>query len=194
MPVDVAQLYANGVRLLFLTFVFAPIVPLASILGVVAIVINYWTDKAILLRRNSRPKLLGIDLSDYNLFWLPILVLAYAASNFVVCYHVGNTHLIAPSCVFALSVLFWLVPIRLCLRRKPIEDNVELLEHVLPSYYDEYERNAPYFTEDFARANPVTASQGWARWLELVKAQVGTEEKVEWERRSRVPEKIGGEG
>jgi len=190
--VELAQRYANIIRLLFLTFVFAPLIPVASAFGLVALFLNYWVDKIMLLRRHSRPRLLGMELSDNILAWLPVLVLSYAACNFTVCYFQGQKNLVAPSCAFGLAGLFWLLPFRLCLQRKRIEDNVELLERILPSYYDDYVKNAPYFIEDYARVNPVTAQQGWTAWLALVEQQVGKSKRQTWERHSRIPTHTGG--
>lgn len=187
-----AQRYANIIRIMFLTFVFAPLIPVASAFGLIALGVNYWVDKIILLRRHSRPRLLGMELSDYILMWLPILVMSYAACNFTVCYLEGQKNLVAPSCAFGLAALFWLLPFRLCLQRKSIEDNTELLERILPSYYDDYEKNAPHFIEDYARANPVTSKQGWSAWLSLVENQLGRSKRQTWERHSRIPSTAGG--
>ena len=182
-----AQLYANIIRLLFLILVFAPIAPLSSALGVLALVLNYWTDKVMLLRRHSRPRLLSEDLSEYVVAWLPLLILAYATSNFVLCYYQPTCNKVAPSIAFGIAILYWLLPVKLLVRRKPIEDNAELKDHILPSYYNDYASNAPYFTEDYARTNPVTAHQGWSQWLELVDAQLTREQRESIERPSQVP-------
>ena len=182
-----AQCYSNILRLLFLILVFAPIAPLSSALGVLALVLNYWTDKILLLRRHSRPRLLSEELSEYVVAWLPLIILAYATSNFVLCYHQPARNRVAPSIAFGIAILYWLLPVKLLVRRRPIEDNAELKAHILPSYYNDYSSNAPYFTEDYARANPVTAHQGWSQWLELVEAQLSREQRDSVERRSQVP-------
>lgn len=182
-----AQRYSNILRLLFVILVFAPLAPLSSALGVLALVLNYWTDKTLLLRRHSRPRLLSEELSQYVVAWLPLVILAYATSNFVLCYFQPVRNRVAPSIAFGIAVLYWLLPVKLLVRRKPIEDNAELKDHILPSYYNDYSSNVPYFTEDYARANPVTAYQGWSQWLELVEAQISREQREHIERLSQVP-------
>ena len=135
-----------------------------------------------------------MELSDHILAWLPILILSYATCNFVVCYYEGQKNIVSPACALGLAGLFWLIPFKLCLKRKPIEDNVELRERILPSYYDDYEQNAAYFIEDYSRANPVTAQQGWTKWIDLVGKQLGNVRRDTWARHSKLPGNPGGNG
>lgn len=185
-----AQRYSNVIRLLFITLVFAPIAPVSSALGVLALGVNYWTDKILLLRRHSRPKHLGEELSRYVVAWLSLAILSYATSNFVVCYYQPSSNRVAPSISFGIAILYWLFPVKYLFRRIPIEDNIELQEHILPSYYNDYEKNAAYFTEDYTRANPVTAHQGWTEWLALVETQLGREHSVQIPRVSIPPRRM----
>lgn len=62
--VDMAQRYANILKTLIISFIFAPLFPLGLLIGAVSVTIQYWTDKILLLRRHSRPRNFGTGMSN----------------------------------------------------------------------------------------------------------------------------------
>ena len=73
-----AQRYANYMKTIFICFIFAPIFPLGLVIGLISIIIQYWTDKIIFLRRDSHPPQIGAGLSNTIIQWMPFLILSYA--------------------------------------------------------------------------------------------------------------------
>ena len=64
-----------------MAFIFCPMCPLILPFAILAIVINYLTDKVLLLRRHSRPRLLGMNLSDSVMLWTPVWIFSYAVRD-----------------------------------------------------------------------------------------------------------------
>jgi hypothetical protein len=77
-PVDLAQRYANVLKTLIVTFAYAPIVPVALMFSLAALVIEYWVDKVLLLRRHSRPQRMGGDMARDMVRIIPWAVVVYA--------------------------------------------------------------------------------------------------------------------
>ena len=80
-PVDMAQRYANYMKTLMIIFVFAPIFPVGLLIGSISMLLQYWMDKYLLLRRHARPPQLGPKISDNIMRCMPILILSYAVMN-----------------------------------------------------------------------------------------------------------------
>jgi len=56
IPCNMAVNYSNVLKTLFMTVFFCPLIPIALPFGIVSVVLLYWSDKYILLRRNNSPK------------------------------------------------------------------------------------------------------------------------------------------
>ena len=80
-PVDIAQMYANYMKILLICFIFAPIFPMGLMIGTVSSLILYWTYKIMLLRRHPRPPHLSSRLSDNMIQWMPILLIVYSVNS-----------------------------------------------------------------------------------------------------------------
>ena len=194
---DLAQRYANIAEILFMAFVFASICPLILPVAILAIVVHYWTDKVLLLRRHSRPRLLGMNLSDSVMLWTPVWIFTYAvrtmqACNLGLAYVVSGNFEIAPACGLGAALLYWITPFKKCMRKPPISVQ-DMEKHILPSYYNNYLKMAPTFLDDYERSNPVTNHTGWVKWLALVESEMGKGKRNEWETYSQFQSNMSGQ-
>ncbi|CAG9334203.1 unnamed protein product [Blepharisma stoltei] len=170
--VDMAQRYSNILKTLLVCFIFAPLFPLGLAIGLGSVIIEYWTDKIILLRRHSRPRTYGDAMSKNMLNWIPILILAYATSNCIFQYIMYKENLYFPLGGLCACLVIFLAPCKCFLKKLnttyiPIQDGEN----------DNYEDSAINFNEDYLRNNPLTAKEGWSEWLNLVERKRGKEEK-----------------
>lgn len=192
LPVDLAQRYANIAQVLFMAFVFAPMCPLVLPFSCLALFINYWTDKIMLLRRHSRPRLLGLHLSESVMLWTPVWIFTYAAFNFALSYLLNEANYLAPACGLGVAVLYWVTPFKRCMRKTPVTRQ-EMEKLILPKYFDDYIESAPTFLEDYERVNPVTSQTGWVKWLALVESQLGKSKRSDWDTYSRFQSNRSGQ-
>ena len=99
-PVDMALRYANILKTLFFTGIYAPFVPMGLLFSLVGMVICYWVDKKLLLRRYISANKLGIDLPKTMLNGMRIYVLLFAIGNIILFYIPGwmdgNTKIFRP--------------------------------------------------------------------------------------------------
>lgn len=75
--IDLSQRSARYVKTMLVVLVFAPIFPLGFPMGLLSVLIQYWADKILLLRRYSRSKTFGKGLTLSVLQWFPVAVLCY---------------------------------------------------------------------------------------------------------------------
>ena len=99
-PVDMALRYANILKTLFFTGIYAPFVPMGVLFSLFGMVICYWVDKKLLLRRYISANKLGIDLPKTMLNAMRIYVLLFAIGNIILFYIPGwmdgNTKILRP--------------------------------------------------------------------------------------------------
>jgi hypothetical protein len=78
---DLAKKYANTLKTLTVALAFSPVAPVCLPIALCGMVLDYWTDKYLLLRRFSRPGRVSPSLSQTLAGTLPTTVLIYAAST-----------------------------------------------------------------------------------------------------------------
>ena len=179
--VDMAQRYANIVKMLIVGFMFAPLFPLSLALAFGGVFLHYWADKYMLLRVHVRPKLFGKDLSDKMIKWIPVLLLVYCISNAFIQYEMNQNqdNFMSPMIGLGVAGCYFIFPWHLllkCFKCCQREHTHEKLEEVYDKKDNDYEEQAVKFYEDYMRNNPVTSKQGWEQWFELVEKKKGKEE------------------
>ena len=174
--VDMAQRYANVMKTMLVTFFYAPIIPLGFLISIVAIVLEYWMDKYLLLRRHSRPNRLSGDLSMYMTKIIPWGVLLYAVMNFVYM-DILNPDNSGPALACLIVVVVYIfIPIELlfgCCKKVDVDKFEKMYEGEF------YEDSAVHFIDDYDRENPITNNEGWKWYIELLeRKKVVEDEKI----------------
>lgn len=165
IPLDMAQRCAFFMKTYLLTLFYAPILPLAYPLGIVALVLQYWVDKFMLLRVHARPDVLSDELDEAMLKFISFGPLLYAATN-MVFYFDFRAEAAVPGIVGLVTAFAYVL--------FPIQKVVKLLSKRLLAKtepeFDLSESEKPYeeamidFVDDYDRCNPVTCEAGKQRW------------------------------
>ena len=162
--VDMAQRFANITKTILLTFCYAPLVPVGFIFSALAIFLEYWTFKYLLLRRHSWPKKLSGDLAKAVFNIIPWSVLLYAVMNFVYMNFLNPDQSQIAFYWMCIMIGYNFLPLEvfaaLC-----ISKDVTTWEITSAEKYDEV---ALTFVEDYDKLNPITSSEGHKRYAELM--------------------------
>ena len=159
--VDIAQRYANVAKTVLLTFCYAPLIPTAFLISGAGILAEYWVSKYLLLRRHSWPKRLSGSLSAVMIQVMPWGVLLYSIMNYI-CMSYLNPHQSQLAFLWMLIMLGYTF--------FPLDEIVSYLVKIDTDIWETlfsketYEDMAIKFLDDYDRANPVTAHEGW-EWL-----------------------------
>jgi len=165
-PVDMAKLYACLMKTLIVTLVYVPILPFGLIVSSVGVVLMYWTDKYMLLRRHARPNRMSSELSQVMTSTLPLAIFLYSLTNYYFIL-VLNPDDSLPAFIWMLICAgMILLPIETAFRiirgRPAYKDSPETVKN------KDYEDEAGYFIDDYDRQNPVTTDAGWDWYNQLV--------------------------
>lgn len=177
-PLDLAQRYASVFKTLIISFAYAPIVPIGLGIGLFALLVEYWVDKVLLLRRHSRPLISSGYLNRSMVRLLPWAVVVYAVMLFVFM------ELLNPDDSAAAFIWMWitlgiaLFPAsfyNICWKRqwstmKRRAGDTKQFEEVALSFLD-----------DFDRANPVTQREGWEAYMKLAEKKKLLDQKLQEE-------------
>jgi hypothetical protein len=76
-----AQRYTNNNKTLLIVFFFLPILPMGLVCGFLAIVVSFWMDKYLLLRRHGTPPMLSSALSVSMVRFFDLVLIVYSVSQ-----------------------------------------------------------------------------------------------------------------
>ena len=79
-PFNFASSYANHLVTIMSCMFFLPMLPLAPVLGALAIITAKYTEKYLMLRRNTAPRATGIKFCITMYRFYDFVILAYAVS------------------------------------------------------------------------------------------------------------------
>jgi len=177
-PLDLAQRYASVFKTLIISFAYAPIVPIGLGLGLFALLIEYWVDKALLLRRHARPLISSGDLNRSMVRLLPWAVVVYAVMLYVFMELLNSDDSTAAFIWMWITIGIALFPTsfyRICWKRQ-----WETLKRRAGDT-QEFEEVALSFLDDFDRANPVTQREGWEAYMRLAEKRKLLDQKLQEE-------------
>ena len=168
IPLDMAQRCAYFMKTYLLTIFYAPVLPLAYPIGVLALMLQYAVDKYMLLRVHARPDVLSDELDDAMLTFLSLGTMVYAATN-MIFYFDFTSSAAAPGIVGLVTSFVYNI--------FPIQKLVKLIKRHLTSKTEEinlsesektYEEAMVDFVDDYDRCNPLTAEEGKRHWQEVI--------------------------
>ena len=173
---DMPQRYASFMKTYLLTLVYAPMLPLAFLFGAVAMTIQYWQDKVMLLRYMSRPELLSHSLDDSMLRVIPLGAVLYAFANWIFFYNLEPASRVPGVLGIVTSAAWFVLPWKklgklLRFRKTRVLQDISSLSESDKTY----EEVAIDFPEDYDRSNPLTTGEGILFWLDLFRSKRGPE-------------------
>lgn len=173
---DMPQRYASLMKTYLLTLVYAPMLPFAFLFGTVALVIQYWEDKVMLLRYMTRPDLLSHSLNESMLRAIPLGAVLYAFANWIFFYNFEPASRVPGVIGIVTSAAWFILPWKklgklLRLRKTRVQQDISSLSESDKSY----EEAAVYFSEDYDRSNPITQPEGELAWIDLIRRKRGPE-------------------
>jgi hypothetical protein len=160
---DMAQRFANISKTILLTFCYAPLVPIAFFFSAVAVVLEYWVFKYLLLRRHSWPKKLSGDLAKTMMSVIPWSVLLYSIMNFVYMNYLNPDNSGLAFIWMLVMIGYNFLPLEV-FTAFCVKTDLRIWNHDSQKYEDA----ALNFVEDYDKLNPITSSQGHKRFAELM--------------------------
>ena len=175
VPIVMPNLCAGAMKTYLLSMMYAPVLPIGLVIGFVAVGIQYWVNKVMLLRRHCRPVRLSDELDEVMLKFVPVGCAAYAGATFYFYWDLDTIAFIPGVVACSIVFLYILTPfqrfLKICIRRQMQPQTIQALSETPKTY----EESAVDFFTDYDRANPATAVEGNAWWVELIARKQGTE-------------------
>ena len=185
-PIQVPYLFSSVVYLVLFTSFYGSLVPMGTIIGIITLIVFYWTYKYVLLRRTSVKNLLGkkiayemIEYLEYSPF---LFALGDIFFSFLFFHQVSNYNIIA--CIIA--ILNFLLPMKLINKRLFIIQEKKDFYATNADYTEDYLLARKGFTTEYDRSNPLTqkkATEEWVRYIEnLPNASTQSKDKFTMDR------------
>lgn len=170
--IDMAQRSAVLMKTYLLTLFYAPVLPIAYPIGLIALILQYWAEKYMLLRVHSRPEPLSHELDETMLSFISLGTVLYAITNLVFFYDIME-EAIAPGVVgLVTAVAYTFLPVKKLIKlvksSQPVAANGNNAT-VLSESNMTYEEAIATFVDDYDRSNPMTVTEGNRRRLEALK-------------------------
>ncbi len=83
---DVSERYSSTIRVLLMTALFAPLIPICVPINLLGLILKYWIDKWLLLRRNSAPPITGKKIPKEMLFYFTLIPICLGIGSILVNY------------------------------------------------------------------------------------------------------------
>lgn len=169
IPLDMAQRCAYFMKTYLLTILYAPILPLAYPIGVVALLLQYIVDKFMLLRVHARPDVLSDELDDAMLTFVALGTLLYAATNMLFYFDFRYTAAVPGIVGLVTAFAYNIFPIQKIVKVLKRHFSSKITEQVNMSESEKtYAEAMVDFVDDYDRCNPVTAEEGKRLWQEAI--------------------------
>ena len=180
---DMPQRYATLMKTYLLTVVYAPMMPFSYVFGIIAIFVQYWVDKYMLLRVHSRPVRLSHDLDEVMLQVIPIGAVLYACANWIVFADLDASFYVPGVVGVVTTSMYYIIPLKKISKILSLKKSVRVKASVntLSESEKKYEDAAVDFVDDYDRLNPLTKDQGIQYWVNLIRKKRGYEEAANLE-------------
>ncbi|CAK64281.1 unnamed protein product (macronuclear) [Paramecium tetraurelia] len=156
--IDLSKKYAQLGKTLLFTFFYAYLLPLGPVLSLGSLLVIYWVEKILLLRRDSKPAPTGSEMAEEMIdFFGEFTLLIYAIGCLVWESILNDAIFPLTWAQFAIAVLNFLVPI------DTIFDLFWKTEDI--STQEFYETQCFKFWDDYDRRNPITAEKAIETFL-----------------------------
>ncbi|CAD8121477.1 unnamed protein product [Paramecium sonneborni] len=159
--IDLSQKYANLCKTLMFTFLYSALLPVGVCFTFFSIVCIYWTEKYLLIRRDSKPAPTGSAMAEAMIdFYIELILLLFSLGcTFWEWVNYDQVHYLT-WLQLGFSTLHYLVPIQKvcgCIVDLGIDNaTVETYDQKFLTFYDDYDRR-----------NPVTLDSAKEKWIKL---------------------------
>ncbi|CAD8068986.1 unnamed protein product [Paramecium sonneborni] len=155
---DLSEKYATIVKALMLTFFYAQLLPIGIPIALVFLLITYWVEKYLLLKRQSRNAPLGKQLAEEMIdLYIELTLLLFAAGNCIwQKIVVGEINLIV-WIQLAVAGFQFLIPIDWI-----FEWFVKFKE---AETKETYQQKKAQLWDDYSKRNPVTQQKSIEEWI-----------------------------
>lgn len=176
--VDMPQRYATLMKTYLLTVVYAPMMPFSFLFGLLALCIQYWVDKYMLLRVHCRPVRLSHDLDEVMIQVIPVGAVLYACANWIFFVDLEDDFFVPGVVGVVTTIVCYLLPVKKIRKIVGLKRSVKVKASVntLSESEKKYEDAAVDFVDDYDRLNPLTKDQGTKYWVDLICKKRGQEE------------------
>jgi len=165
--------YQNSflVKTVLVTAFFAPAVPFALVLSICGLILNYWVDKYLLLRRNSLPISLGHELNNYMLSMLEWTGFIFAVGNLLFMLTLEDENQSSIFSRISKTLVLLIIFLSLFHTFFPMDflSNKLLKSHQASIENKLYEDSRVQFPTDYDIENPVTSREGMRNFIEFIK-------------------------
>lgn len=153
---DISASYASVIKTMWLTALYAPLIPLCIPISIGGLLLKYWVDKYIFLRRCTSPQLMGRNLAKMMVKYLQLAPCALAIGSLIINICATATGEQAYSSIVVsivgvfVSVVHVLTPVRVVYKKvaKPTSRDLSMaLSYDMVKYR---------FPTDYERSNPVS--------------------------------------
>jgi hypothetical protein len=159
---DIATWYSTTGLLFCLICLYTPIVPILPLIGMAGVLLQYWIEKYLLLRRYQVPEATGSAMANFYANLLPYGLLLYGIGNHVFLDELSDGKNKHGQVAMWFMVGYILLPVRIILNI--FTDKVNRDDE--PSY----SRVRLNFIQDYDRSNPMTANEAKTQFLRDLKA------------------------
>lgn len=175
---DMPQRYATLMKTYLVTVVYAPMMPFSFLFGILAMFIQYWVDKYMLLRVHSRPVRLSHNLDEVMIQVIPIGAILYACANWIFFADLDDSYYVPGIVGVLTTTACYLIPVKKIRKIFSLKKSTKVIASVntLSESEKRYEDAAVDFVDDYDRLNPLTTEQGNQYWIDLIRKKRGEEE------------------
>lgn len=175
---DMPQRYATLMKTYLLTVVYAPMMPFSFLFGLLALCIQYWVDKYMLLRVHARPVRLSHDLDEIMIQVIPVGAMLYACANWIFFVDFDGDFYVPGMVGVVTTIACYLLPVKKIRKIVGLKrsSKVKASVNTLSESEKKYEDAAVDFVDDYDRLNPLTKDQGNQYWVDLIYKKRGQEE------------------
>ena len=164
--VDLADRFANIIKIFTMCLFYAPIVPIAVPIGIFGMLFEALIFKFMLIRVHSKPKLYNSDLVIRAAEWMKWSLFVYSLGILVFYQKIVPELWILELFFFIAMAGYVLTPISticLCCFK---DQTLEIIERMFEgdSTQNNFFYAVQYFLSDFERENPATCEEGVKRW------------------------------
>lgn len=167
---DIATKYANLIKTVLLVGFYAPALPSVLVLAGIGLILSFWADKYILLRRVALPNTLDNDLTTLMIEYIEWTPVMYALGNLVFTYTLENSamdpvyntvELWLMWITLSLSILNVLIPMEY-INQKIFKNRKQVTETLT------YRQAQRAFITDYDRENPITRKRALKEFMTQV--------------------------
>ncbi|CAI2381736.1 unnamed protein product [Moneuplotes crassus] len=166
---DIASAYSNTCLLFLVVSFYTPIMPILPMVAGAGVLLQYWVEKYLLLRRYSIPEAAGSAMANFYANVLPFGMFLYALSNYLFLNELSDHENQHGQWALWFMIAYIVLPVRLLLNlfTDSIEKDGEMT----------YESRMTTFINDYDRSNPMTSNEARREFLLALKTRNNAENK-----------------